>query len=51
MAMTFVVFTAYGLFAAGVRHHLIDRPAIVRRMRRAFAASFVALGAKLAVSH
>jgi threonine/homoserine/homoserine lactone efflux protein len=48
MAMTFVVFAGYGVFAAGVRRHLIDRPRLVRRIRQAFAASFVALGAKLA---
>ncbi|MBV8989994.1 MAG: LysE family translocator [Solirubrobacterales bacterium] len=50
MAMTFVVFVAYGLFAAGVRHHLIERPKVVRRMRQAFAASFVVLSAKLATT-
>ena len=50
MAMTFFVFAFYGLFAAGVRRHLIDRPRIVRRMRRTFAASFVVLSAKLATT-
>jgi threonine/homoserine/homoserine lactone efflux protein len=50
MAMTFVVFAFYGIFAASVRQHLIDRPRIVRRMRQAFAASFVGLGAKLATT-
>jgi len=50
MALTFVVFTWYGVFAAAARRHLIDRPRIVRRVRQAFAASFVALGAKLAVT-
>lgn len=50
MAMTFVVFALYGIFAASVRHHLIDRPRIVRRMRQVFAASFVGLGAKLATT-
>lgn len=48
MAMTFVVFAGYGVFAAGVRRHLIDRPRVVRRLRRTFAASFVILSAKLA---
>ncbi|SHN49630.1 Threonine/homoserine/homoserine lactone efflux protein [Geodermatophilus obscurus] len=48
MAMTFIVFAAYGVFAAAVRRHLLDRPRIVQRIRRAFAVSFVALGAKLA---
>jgi threonine/homoserine/homoserine lactone efflux protein len=50
MVMTFIVFTIYGVFAAGVRRHLIDRPKIVRRIRQAFAASFVALGVKLAAT-
>jgi threonine/homoserine/homoserine lactone efflux protein len=51
MAMTLVVFAGYGLFAAAVREHLIARPGVVRRLRRLFAASFVALGAKLAATH
>jgi threonine/homoserine/homoserine lactone efflux protein len=50
MAMTFVVFAGYGVFAAAARRHLIDRPRVVRRIRQAFAASFVALGAKLATT-
>jgi len=50
MAMTLVVFAGYGLFAAAVREHLVSRPRIVRRMRQTFAVSFVALGAKLAVT-
>ena len=48
MAMTFVVFAVYGLFAAGAREHIIARPHIIKRIRRVFAVSFVALGAKLA---
>src|SRR5215469_6739353 len=50
MAMTFVVFTCYGVFAASVRRHLVDRPVIVARVRKVFAASFVALGVRLAVT-
>ncbi len=50
MAMTFVVFVGYGLFAAAVRKHVISRPRVLTWMRRTFAAAFVALGAKLAVS-
>jgi threonine/homoserine/homoserine lactone efflux protein len=50
MTMTFVVFALYGVFAAAVRRHLIDRPFMVTRIRRVFAASFVALGAKLATT-
>ncbi len=50
MALTFVVFVGYGLFAAVIRRHVITRPAILAWMRRAFAAAFVALGVKLAVA-
>lgn len=50
MAMTFVVFAAYGLFAAAIRHHVVSRPQIMSWMRRTFAAAFVALGARLAVA-
>jgi threonine/homoserine/homoserine lactone efflux protein len=48
MAVTFVVFAIYGVFAAAVRSHLVSRPRILTWMRRTFAAAFVALGAKLA---
>jgi threonine/homoserine/homoserine lactone efflux protein len=50
MAMTFAVFALYGVLAAAVRHHLIDRPRIALRIRRAFAGSFVLLSAKLATT-
>ncbi len=50
MAMTFVVFVVYGVFAASVRRHVISRPHVLSWMRRAFAAAFVALGARLAVA-
>ena len=49
MAMTFVVFAVYGICAAAVRDHVLTRPRIVDAMRRVFAATFVALGARLAV--
>ena len=48
MVLTFVVFVAYGLFAASVRSHVIARPRVLTWMRRFFAAAFVALGARLA---
>ncbi len=48
MLMTFVVFVAYGLFAASVRDHVISRPRIMMWMRRTFAGAFAVLGAKLA---
>lgn len=48
MAMTFVVFSAYGWFATAMRRHLIDRPRVVRWVQRTFSMAYVALGAKLA---
>lgn len=50
MAMTFVVFVGYGLFAAGIRSHVISRPAVLAWMRRSFAAAFALLGLRLALS-
>jgi threonine/homoserine/homoserine lactone efflux protein len=50
MLMTFVVFVGYGLFAAAIRDRVISRPRVLTWMRRSFAAAFVALGAKLALS-
>jgi threonine/homoserine/homoserine lactone efflux protein len=50
MALTFVVFVGYGLFAASIRNHVISRPRVLIWMRRTFAAAFVALGAKLALA-
>jgi threonine/homoserine/homoserine lactone efflux protein len=50
MLMTFMVFVGYGLFAAAIRDHVISRPQVLAWMRRSFAAAFVALGAKLALS-
>lgn len=48
MAMTFGVFAVYGVFAAAARRHVISRPRFVTGMRRFFAVTFVALGARLA---
>ena len=50
MLVTFVIFAAYGVFAAAVRTHVVSRPQVMTWMRRTFAASFVALGAKLALT-
>lgn len=50
MAVTFVVFAIYGLFAAKMRDHVISRPAVMTWLRRAFAGAFVALGARLALA-
>lgn len=51
MAMTFAVFALYGLFAAAIRGQVMSRPAVLTWMRRSFAAAFVMLGAKLALTH
>jgi threonine/homoserine/homoserine lactone efflux protein len=50
MLVTLVVFVFYGLFASAVRRHVIDRPRVLTAIRRTFAAAFVALGARLALS-
>ncbi|MCG7594069.1 LysE family translocator [Mycobacterium sp. PSTR-4-N] len=50
MAMTLVVFAVYGVFAAAVRSHVITRPRVVRALRRTFAATYVALAARMAVA-
>lgn len=50
VGMTFVVFAVYGIFAAAVRRHIITRPNVMAWMRRSFAAAFVVLGAKLALT-
>ncbi|CAM4319061.1 LysE family translocator [Kerstersia similis] len=51
MAMTFAVFALYGLFAATMRRHVLERPAVLSWMRRTFAAAFVLLAARLASLH
>ncbi|MCM6772654.1 LysE family translocator [Nocardia sp. CDC159] len=51
MAVTFVVFAAYGAFAAAVRTHVIDRPAITTWIRRVFGVSFLALAGRLAFTN
>ncbi|NQV98119.1 MAG: LysE family translocator [Rhodospirillales bacterium] len=50
MAMTWLVFSLYGLCAASVRRHLIDRPQAMVWLRRVFAGAFAGLGLKLAFS-
>lgn len=50
MLVTFVIFVIYGVFAASVRNHVVSRPRVMTWMRRVFAGSFVALGAKLALA-
>ncbi|MET9336189.1 LysE family transporter [Nonomuraea sp. NPDC003804] len=48
MLVTFVVFAAYGVCAASVRDQVTSRPRVMAWMGRVFAASFVALGVRLA---
>jgi threonine/homoserine/homoserine lactone efflux protein len=48
MLLTLVVFVGYGYFAAAIRNHVISRPRVVAWMRRVFAGTFAALGARLA---
>lgn len=48
MAMTFIVFAAYGVAAAVLRDKVLSRPKVLDRIRKAFAATFLALSARLA---
>jgi threonine/homoserine/homoserine lactone efflux protein len=48
MAMTLVVFMAYGAAAGVMRDRVLSRPRLVDRIRKTFAASFAVLGARLA---
>jgi threonine/homoserine/homoserine lactone efflux protein len=50
MALTFVIFVAYAMFAAAVRTHVFSRPRLLAWLRRTFAGAFVALSAKLALT-
>ncbi|MET9520068.1 LysE family translocator [Streptomyces sp. NPDC002994] len=48
MLLTFLVFAAYGRFAAAMRRHVLSRPRVLTWMRTVFAGAFAALGARLA---
>jgi len=50
MLMTFVVFIMYGFFAHKVRRYVVDSPRVLAWLRRSFAMTFAALGAKLAAT-
>ena len=50
MAVTLVVFLGYGALAARVRDRVLSRSRVLVWMRRTFAASFLALGARLALA-
>ncbi len=47
MLVTFVVFVAYGLFAAAFRGRVLRHPAVLTWMRRGFAAMYFALAVRL----
>jgi threonine/homoserine/homoserine lactone efflux protein len=49
MALTFVIFALYGVFASAMRRHVITRPKVIARLRRSFAATYVVLAARIAV--
>jgi threonine/homoserine/homoserine lactone efflux protein len=49
MAMTFLVFSGYALVAAALRDRVLRSTRVLGALRRVFAATFVALGARLAV--
>ena len=48
MAVTFVVFALYGVFAATVRTRVIGRPKVMLWLRRTFAATYLVLAGRLA---
>ncbi|WP_210648657.1 LysE family translocator [Nocardioides sp. SYSU D00065] len=48
MALTFVVFAAYGVCAGLLRERVLARPRLVERIQGFFAAAFAALGLRLA---
>jgi threonine/homoserine/homoserine lactone efflux protein len=50
MAMTFVVFVAYGFLAHAFRAAVIESPRVQAWLRRGFAGAFAGLGAQLALS-
>lgn len=49
MAVTFVVFALYGIFAATMRNQVIGRPRVMAWLRRTFAATYVLLAGRLAL--
>ena len=49
MALTFIVFALYGVFAATMRNQVISRPKVIAWLRRTFAATYVLLAGSLAL--
>ncbi|MGR2738102.1 LysE family translocator [Billgrantia sp. Q4P2] len=50
MLMTFALFIVYGVSAAAARQRILTRPRVLAWLRRAFAAGFLALAVRLAIS-
>ena len=50
MALTFFVFAIYGLCAAAIRRHVIERPMIATWINRSFGLAFLAMATKLAMT-
>lgn len=50
MGLTFAVFAIYGALAARMRDRVLGSPRAMAWLRRSFAAAFIALGAKLALT-
>ncbi|MCE8021547.1 LysE family translocator [Halomonas sp. MCCC 1A11036] len=50
MLMTFVVFIVYGVGAATARQRILTRPSMLTWLRRGFAAGFLAMAARLALT-
>lgn len=50
MVMTFIVFVAYGFLAHAFRKAVIESPRVQTWLRRSFSATFVGLGASLALT-
>ncbi len=50
MTMTLVIFILYGISANGVRRYVVNSPRLIVWLQRSFAATFAALGIKLALT-
>ncbi len=50
MALTFIIFAAYGVFAAYLRRHIVSNPTVQSWMRRSFATAFGVLAVQLALA-
>lgn len=51
MAVTFIVFALYGVFAATMRRRVLGRPRVIAWMRRSFAATYALLAGRLALEN